>query len=90
MGITVNQMPAFKKAYKKLHKTHRQIVDKVIKEVIVNPTIGKQKKGDLAGIYVYKFKINKQELLLAYEWIPEERMLLGLGLHENCYRYLKK
>ncbi|MDX2346755.1 MAG: type II toxin-antitoxin system RelE/ParE family toxin [Legionella sp.] len=89
-AVSVHQMPAFKKAYKKLHKTHRQIVDKAIKEIIVNSMIGKQKKGDLAGVYVYKFKINKQELLLAYEWIPEERMLLGLGMHENFYRDFKK
>ncbi|MBV8802560.1 MAG: type II toxin-antitoxin system RelE/ParE family toxin [Gammaproteobacteria bacterium] len=29
-------------------------------------------------------------MLLAYEWIPEKRLLLALGIHENFYRDLKR
>ena len=83
-------MPAFKKAYKKLHKTHKTIVNDAIKKIISDPEIGEPKKGDLAGVYVHKFKINKQENLLAYEWDPDQRILLALGLHENFYRDLKR
>jgi len=89
-SIFINQMPAFKKAYKKLHKTHKVIVNDAIKTIIYDPEVGVQKKGELAGVYVYKFKINKQETLLAYEWDPGERVLVALGVHENFYRDLKK
>ena len=89
-SIFISQMPAFKKAYKKLHKTHKIIVNDAIKKIIFDPEIGVQKKGDLVGVYVYKFKINKQETLLAYEWDPNERVLVALGVHENFYRDLKK
>ena len=83
-------MPAFKKAYKKLHVPAKEQVNKAIQAIIDNPKIGEEKKGDLAGIFVYKFKIHQQEMLLAYEWKPQERLLLALGVHENFYRDLKK
>lgn len=87
--IIVKQMPAFKKAYKKLHEREKSAVDNAIRAVLVDPKIGQEKKGDLAGVFVYKFKIDHQEILLAYEWDPVSRMLLALGVHENFYRNLK-
>lgn len=88
--IVVRQMPAFKRVFKKLHKNQKEEVKKAIQDIIKTPQLGTAKKGDLAGIYVYKFKISTQEYLLAYEWIPEERILLALGVHENFYRNLKR
>jgi hypothetical protein len=52
--------------------------------------IGEPKRGNLAGVYVYKFKTNAQLMLLAYEYDPATRMLLLLGSHENFYRELKR
>ena len=83
-------MPAFKKAYKKLHKQEKTKVNEAIREIVRNPSIGEEKKGDLVDVYVYKFKIYQQEILLAYEWNPQERFLLALGVHENFYRDLKR
>jgi mRNA-degrading endonuclease RelE of RelBE toxin-antitoxin system len=88
--ISVKQMPAFKKNYKKLHAKEKAAVDDAIRAIIKNPKLGQEKKGDLAGVFVYKFKIHQQEMLLAYEWKPKERLLLALGVHENLYRNLKK
>ena len=88
--IIVKQMPAFKKVYKKLHTNEKSKVNDAIRNVVQNPTIGEEKKGDLVGVFVYKFKIHNQEMLLAYEWNPKERLLLALGVHENFYRDLKK
>jgi len=87
--VIIKQMPAFKKAYKKLHKQKKAKVNEAIYEIVKNPEIGEEKKGDLADVYVYKFKIHRQEILLAYEWNPQERLLLALGVHENFYRDLK-
>lgn len=88
--IIVKQMPAFKKAYKRLHSNQKIKVNDTIRTIIQNPKIGEEKKGDLSGVFVYKFKINNQEILLAYEWHPKERLLLALGVHENFYRDLKR
>ena len=83
-------MPAFKKAYKKLHGQEKTEVNTAIRKIVEDPKLGQEKKGDLSGVYVYKFKIYHQEMLLAYEWNPQERLLLMLGVHENFYRDLKK
>jgi mRNA-degrading endonuclease RelE of RelBE toxin-antitoxin system len=83
-------MPGFKKAYKKLHANIKSYVNDAIRAIADNPKIGEEKKGDLAGVFVYKFKVYKQELLLAYEWNPQQRILLALGVHENFYKGLKR
>ncbi|APF02032.1 TPA: type II toxin-antitoxin system RelE/ParE family toxin [Legionella pneumophila] len=83
-------MPSFKKVYKKLPAAHKSIVNEAVRTIINNPKIGEEKKGDLIGVYVYKFKINHQQFLLAYEWDPALRILLALGVHENFHRDLKR
>ncbi len=83
-------MPAFKRVYRKLHPQQKAKVDDAIRAIIKDPQLGVEKKGDLVGVFVYKFKLNSQEMLLAYEWLPEERLLLALGVHENFYRDLKR
>ena len=88
--IIVKQMPFFKNAYKKLHANKKSEVDDAIRAIIKNPKLGEEKKGDLAGVFIYKFKVQRQEILLAYEWKPKERLLLALGVHENFYRDLKR
>jgi len=88
--INVLHMPAFKRVYKKLHAKEKGIVDHVIEAIVKNPKLGEEKKGELNGVFVHKFKIHHQEMLLAYEWDPKKRLLLALGVHENFYRDLKK
>lgn len=87
--IEIRQMPAFKKVYKKLPRSHRLVVNEAVLTLVNNPKVGEEKKGDLVGVYVYKFKMNHQQFLLAYEWNPTLRILLALGVHENFYRDLK-
>ncbi len=88
--VKVLQMPAFKRAYKKLVLAHQAVVDDAVRQIIADPEIGEVKKGDLAGVHVYKFPLNRQQMLLAYEWDHGKRLLLLLGSHENFYRDLKR
>ncbi len=88
--VKILQMPAFKRAYKKLHLNQQIKVDEAIEEIRKNPKIGEEKKGDLSRVYVYKFKVHRQEMLLAYEWEEQTRTLMVLGVHENFYRDLKR
>jgi hypothetical protein len=89
-NIIIRQMPGFKKTYNKLSKQQKLKVDEAIRDIVLNPHIGQEKKGDLAHVFVHKFKIHHQETLLAYEWSSHDRLLLALGVHENFYRDLKK
>lgn len=88
--ILVQQSAMFKRAYKRLHANQKADVDDAVVDIVRNPTLGAAKKGDLAGVFVYKFKCRGQLTLLAYEYNPNTRLLLLLGSHENFYRDLKR
>ncbi|BDX20940.1 hypothetical protein TUM22923_02610 [Polynucleobacter sp. TUM22923] len=69
----------------------------MIKSIAAELSLGEERRGDLAGIFTYKFKINCQEFLMAYEFFPDkhhpkEIVLIALVIrsHENFYRDLKK
>ena len=82
--MNIVQKPTFARAYKKLHANQLPLVNNAISEIASNPLIGDEKKGDLAGVRVYKFKVLDQQFLLAYE--TETNILLtlmALGVHEN-------
>ena len=83
-------MPALKRVYKKLTGAQQTVVDDAVRAIIAEPEIGEAKKGDLAGVHVHKFALNRQQMLLAYEWDPKTRVLLLLGSHENFNRDLKR
>ena len=88
--VSVTQSTVFARAYKKLHQQQKQDVDKAVEVIVSDPLAGEAKRGDLAGVYVYKFKSQNQLMLLAYEFDPKTRHLLLLGSHENFYRELKR
>ena len=88
--IVVLQSAAFARAYKKLHNNQKLDVDHAVEVIITMPEMGEPKRGDLAGVHVYKFKSSNQLMLLAYEFDPSSRTLLLLGSHENFYRELKR
>lgn len=88
--VTVVQTTVFRRAYRKLHPNQKADVDRAVAMIISDPAVGEAKKGDLAGVCVYKFQCVGQLYLLAYEYDPATRLLLLLGSHENFYRDLKR
>lgn len=88
----VVQTPSFKKAAKKLKPNQKQDLDIAVKTLVQDPKLGEQKKGDLAFLRVYKFKMSKQLTLLGYSYEDGALVLelITLGSHENFYRDLKR
>jgi len=92
--LKILNAPSFSRTVKKLHSKDKQVVDAAIHIIANEVPSGEEKKGDLSGVFVYKFKINRQEVLLAYKLLiskhnPEEIVLLALGSRENFYDFLK-
>lgn len=87
--INLKRSPQKQNGVKKLHPTEKREVDAAIKALITNPFIGTEKKGDLKGVFVYKFKLIETEYLLSYRLVGEDLELITLGPHENYYRDLK-
>ena len=85
------QTPTFKKAVKKLDKNQKMDLDNAIRQLLTDPYLGEQKKGDLSFLRVYKFKMVKQLTLLGYSYEDGTVTLelIALGAHENFYRDVK-
>ena len=64
---------------------------------VKTPNLGEQKLGDLKDIFVYKFRFNKQEYLIAYRFDRHDREIeliwinfYQIASHENFYTELKR
>jgi mRNA-degrading endonuclease RelE of RelBE toxin-antitoxin system len=84
----VVQSPLFAKQKKKLTKPQIAQLDEALRTIIANPEMGTT--GDLKGVRVYKFRIDRNQILLAYEIVESTMYLYTFGVHENFYRSLKQ
>jgi mRNA-degrading endonuclease RelE of RelBE toxin-antitoxin system len=95
MTLEIQVTASFARVAKKLHLRDKKVVDQAIRDLADSPSIGEEKRGDLAGYFVYKFKLNNQETLLAYalrpdKFKPTSVILMAVGPHENFYTQLKR
>ncbi|MBT4552509.1 type II toxin-antitoxin system RelE/ParE family toxin [bacterium] len=88
--MKIYQYRSFEKKIKKFSKKEKAILDSEVKKIVSNPSIGEEKKGDLKGVFVHKFKLSTTQQLLAYRFIDEETLeLIKIGPHGKYYRDLK-
>lgn len=87
--MKIYQSRIFENKIKKFLKQEKGTLDKEIKRIIENPFVGEEKKGDLRGVYIHKFKIKTIQYLLSYRAINDGLELIMIGPHENYYRDLK-
>jgi mRNA-degrading endonuclease RelE of RelBE toxin-antitoxin system len=87
--MKIIQSPTFIRKVKKFHKKEKEELDKIIRLILKNPTIGQGKKGDLKDVFIYKFKIKNIQYLIAYRIKNGCIELIMIGTHENYYRDLK-
>ncbi len=87
--MRVIQSRSFERKVKKFTKSEKKRLDDHIRKIVDNPSIGTEKKGDLRGVYIHKFKIQTLQYLLAYRFVDEDLELIMIGPHENYYWDLK-
>jgi mRNA interferase RelE/StbE len=88
--MTIYQSRSFAQKVKKMLKQEKEILDQEVRRIAQNPSIGEEKKGDLAGVFVHKFKMKTTRYLLAYRTVGQDLELVMIGAHENYYRDLKQ
>jgi mRNA-degrading endonuclease RelE of RelBE toxin-antitoxin system len=88
--MAIYQSKSFAQKVKKMRKQEKEILDQEVQRIAQNPSIGEEKKGDLTGVFVHKFKIETAQYLLAYRKIDPDLELVMIGPHENYYRGLKQ
>ena len=88
--MKIYQSRSFEKKVRKFNEKEKYELDNEIKQIIQNPLVGTEKKGDLRGVFVHKFSLQNRLSLLSYRFIKEESLeLIMIGPHENYYRDLK-
>lgn len=82
---------------KKANKPLQLAIEDAVLHIQKSPTSGEMKIGDLKDVYVYKFRFNKQEYLIAYKFGQSEDLVTliwidfyQVGSHENFYEELKR
>ena len=88
--MAIYQSKSFAQKVKKMRKQEKEILDQEVQRIAQNPSIGEEKKGDLTGVFVHKFKTETIQYLLAYRKIGQDLELVMIGPHENYYRDLKQ
>lgn len=88
--MRILQSRSFERKVRKFSRRQKSQLDAQVQLIAENPTIGSEKKGDLRGIYVHKFKVKTIQYLLAYRFVEEDLELIMIGPHENYYRDLKR
>lgn len=80
---------------RRLKELYREAIDKIL----IDPTCGEEKKGDLQGVWGYDIYYNRTNYELAYtiEYVqsdfaesPEMVIVIMAGTRENFYEQLKK
>ena len=87
--MKIYQSRSFEKKTKKISQKEKKRLDEEIKKIAKNPVLG-EKKGDLRGIFIHKFKIHTTQYLLSYRLTGDRLELIMIGPHENYYRDLKR
>jgi len=83
--MKIIQSRSFDRKVKKFGKQEKKALDKQIQKIAENPSVGAEKKGDLRGVYVHKFKIKNIHYLLSYRFVGDDLELIMVGPHENYY-----
>ena len=56
--MKIYQSSSFEKKVKKMAKSGKDALDREVKRIAEDPSVGEEKKGDLRGVFVHKFKHN--------------------------------
>ena len=80
----------FRRFVKKQARSFQLAIEDETGRIKKEPQIGEEKKGDLSGFRVHKFKFKGQEYLIAYRTENNGLIMYMIDTHENFYRNLKR
>ncbi len=87
--MRIIQSRSFEKRVRRLRKQEKRILDQQVRKIVKDPSVGQEKRGELRGIFVHKFKLHATQYLLSYRMANADTLeLIMIGPHENYYRDL--
>jgi mRNA interferase RelE/StbE len=73
-----------------MSKSEKDVLDREVKRIAEDSSLGEEKKGDLKDVFIHKFKLKTTQYLFAYRKVGGDLEFVMIGPHENYYRYLKQ
>ena len=87
--MRIIQSRTFEKRVRRFRKQEKRILDQQVRKIVKDPSVAQEKRGELRGIFVHKFKIHATQYLLSYRMAGADTLeLIMIGPHENYYRDL--
>ncbi len=87
--MRIIQSRTFEKRVRRFRKQKKKVLDQQVRKIVENPDIGQEKRGELHGVFVHKFKLHATQYLLSYRMTDADTLeLIMIGPHENYYRDL--
>jgi mRNA interferase RelE/StbE len=87
--MRIIQSRTFEKKVRRFRKQEKVVLDRQVRRIANDPSIGQEKRGELRGVFVHKFKIHATQYLLSYRMNNADTLeLIMIGPHENYYRDL--
>ncbi|MDD2454870.1 MAG: type II toxin-antitoxin system RelE/ParE family toxin [Kiritimatiellae bacterium] len=87
--MRIIQSRTFGKLARHFAQQEKKVLDQQIRKIAENTALGQEKRGQLRGVFVYKFKIHVTQYLLSCRMADAETLeLIMIGPHENYYRDL--
>ena len=87
--MRIIQSRTFENRVRRFRKQEKRILDQQVRKIVKDPSVGQEKRGELRGIFVHKFKIHAAQYLLSYRMANADTLeLIMIGPHENYYRDL--
>ncbi len=87
--MRIIQSRSFEKRVRRFRKQEKKVLDQQVRKIAKDPSIGQEKRGELRGVFVHKFKIHATLYLLSYRIADSDTLeLIMIGPQENYYRDL--
>jgi mRNA interferase RelE/StbE len=87
--MRIIQSRTFEKRIRRFRKQEKKVLDQHVRKIAKTPWICQEKRGELRGVFVHKFKIHATQYLLSYRMANSDTLeLIMIGPHENYYRDL--
>lgn len=77
--MKILQSRSFERKIRKFSGREKAELDEHIRSIAENPSLGIEKTGDLKGVFVHKFRIQKRLFLLAYRFVRDDIELIMIG-----------
>ncbi len=87
--MRITQSRTFEKRVRRFRQQEKKVLDQQVRKIVENAAIGQEKRGELRGVFVHKFKIHAAQYLISYRMTDADTLeLIMIGPHENYYRDL--